>query len=63
MLSISLLLLFVQMEPIPHLMLIPAASTVRDSAVPAYVTTDLQLFLSGTQVSSCDIFLARQTAC
>lgn len=50
------------MEPIPHLMLIPAVSTVHDSAVTAYVTTDLQLFLSGTQVSSCDIFLARQTA-
>lgn len=62
MLSISLLLLFLQMELIPHLRLIPATSTVHDTAVTAYVTTDLQLFLSGTQVSSCDIFWSRQTA-
>lgn len=56
MLSISLLLLFLQMEAVPHPMQIPAASTVCDSAVTAYVTTDPQLFLAGAQVSSCDFF-------
>lgn len=54
MLSISLLLLLVQLEqevfPTPHPMLIPAAGTVCDSAVTACATTDLQLLLSGTGV-------------
>lgn len=60
------LLLLVQMEekalPTPHSMVIPAASTVGGRAVTASATADPRLLLSGTQVSSCDVFLARQEA-
>lgn len=47
----------------PSFFFFPAAtSTVHESAVTAYVTTYVNMFLSGTQVSPFDIFLARQPA-